>query len=170
MIGILFIMLTSRWLLPNPREAESSWELRRRFGAEFRVDPGGKLAGRRLGDTGLSDAPDFSLEKFVRADGSRAETTADTVLQAGDVLCVSGVVEALPGLWLADGLVPVVDSEKLGPERYRHSLVEVVVSRRCSFIGRNLGESDPEGPYKAKLLACSRGGVPVAGRLEDVVI
>ncbi len=168
--GILFIMTAGRWLLPNPQETEALREMRRGFGAEFRVVAGGRLVGRRLGDTGLGDAPDFDLLEIVRSDGSRTEVSADTVLQAGDVLCVDGVVEALPGLWRTDGLVPEVDSERLGPERFRHSLVEAVVSRRCSFIGRKPGEGDPDLPYKAKLLAVSRGGTPVPGRLEDVVI
>ena len=169
-VGIAFIMLTSRWLLPAPRESATFDELRRRLGAEFRVVAGGKLVGKRLGDTGLTDAPDFTLNAIERAVGGQVPVAADTVLQAGDVLRVSGVVQALPGLWRTDGLHPHIESERLGSERYRHSLVEVVMSRRCSFIGRKLSERDPESPYMANLIALSRGGLPVPGRLEDVVL
>ena len=170
-IGIAFIMLTSRWLLPDSRDSGVDVATKRRHGAEFRVDPGSALAGRRLADSGLIGAPDFDLVGLIRSDGETAEVAPDTVLRDQDILLFSSVADALADLWRMDGLSPHVAKGGLGTDRYRHTLVEVALSRRCSFLGREVGgERNPDSPYEAQIISASRGGAPVPGRLTDVIL
>jgi di/tricarboxylate transporter len=168
-VGILFIMLTSRWLLPEPAKTTADSTLRRRFGAEFRIERGSPLDGKQLGDAGLLDAPDFELTGLVRADGEQVELAPDAVLRGDDVVLVTCLVEALPGLWRTKGLAPHMVSGRLGSDRFRHSLVEVVLSRRCMFLGKKWEGPDPDSPYKANVIAASRGGLPLTERLRDIV-
>jgi di/tricarboxylate transporter len=168
--GILFIMLTSRWLLPDSREVETDRSVRRLFGAEFRVQGGSSLVGRRLADTGLLDSPDFELTALTDQFEKEKTTAPETVLEASDVLRFSTVSDGLPYLWRFDGLVPNLQSGRLGEDRFRHTLVEAAVSRRSSFIGRELGTVDPESPYKANLIAASRGGRPLPGQMRGTVV
>jgi di/tricarboxylate transporter len=168
--GILFIMLTSRWLLPDSRETTRDRSTRRLFGAEFRVREGGKLVGRALAETGLMDSPDFKLTALVDEHGHEKQPTPETQLDAHDVLSFSTVSDGLPDLWRFDGLVSNLQSGRLGKERFRHTLVEAAISRRSAFIGREFGSVDPESPYKANLIAASRGGKPLPGQMRDAIV
>lgn len=158
--GILFLMLTSRWLLPDSREPEIDFTLRRRFGADFRVIPGSKLAGRTLAASGFLEADDFTLASMTREDGGSVEIKPDTRLAPNDVLLFRCLADAIPGLWRTEGLVPKMESGRLGKDRFRHTLVEVALSRRCSFLGQPSGQMREDSPYKTKVLAASRGGQP----------
>jgi di/tricarboxylate transporter len=143
--------------------------MRRRFGAEFRVEPGSSLVGQSLADSGLLDAEDFELRGIERASGETVHVDSDTVLSADDVLLFSAISEALPGLWRTKGLTPHLVSGRLGKERFRYSLVEAALSRRSMFIGKKMEGPDPDSPYKANLIAVSRGGLPLSGRLWGMV-
>ena len=158
--GILFLMLTSRWLLPDSREPEIDFTLRRRFGADFRVIPGSKLAGRTLAASGFLEADDFTLASITREDGGSVEIQPGTRLAPNDVLLFRCLADAIPGLWRTEGLVPKMESGRLGKDRFRHTLVEVALSRRCSFLGQPSGQMREDSPYKTKVLAASRGGQP----------
>jgi di/tricarboxylate transporter len=170
--GILFMMLTSRWLLPDSREPALDLTFRRRFGADFRVLPGSRLAGKTLAASGFLDADDFKLVSITREDGESVEIQPGTRLTPNDVLLFRCLVEALPGLWRTEGLIPKLESGRLGSDRFRHTLVEVTLSRRCSFLGQPSGQMRPDSPYKAKVLAASRGGQPfhptVPGEFERI--
>jgi di/tricarboxylate transporter len=168
-VGIAFIMLTSRWLLPSPSETGVDYAMRRRFGAEFLVEPGSSLVGQSLGDAGLLGTRDFELTGIVRSDGEHVDVDPGTVLRAGDVLLVTSVSDGLADLWRIDGLSPHWVSGRLGQDRFRHSLVEVALSRRCMFLGKKWEGPDPDSPYKANVIAASRGGLPIPGRLQGVV-
>jgi di/tricarboxylate transporter len=158
--GILFLMLTSRWLLPDSREPEIDFTLRRRFGADFRVIPGSKLAGRTLAASGFLEADDFTLASITREDGGSVEIQPGTRLAPNDVLLFRCLADAIPDLWRTEGLVPKMESGRLGKDRFRHTLVEVALSRRCSFLGQPSGQMREDSPYKTKVLAASRGGQP----------
>jgi di/tricarboxylate transporter len=175
--GILFMMLTSRWLLPDSREPAIDLALRRRFGADFKVVPGSKLAGKTLADSGFLDADDFTLASITREDGEAVEIQPGTRLAPGDVLLFRCLADAIPGLWRTEGLIPKLESGRLGRDRFRHTLVEVALSRRCSFLGQPSGQMRPDSPYKTKVVAASRGGQPfhpsVAGEVlqaGDIIV
>jgi di/tricarboxylate transporter len=160
-VGILFIMLTSRWLLPDSREPAIDLTHRRRFGAEFKVLPKSKLAGKSLAASGFLDAEDFQLVAISRGGGEAVEIQPGTRLEPDDVLLFQCISDALPGLWRTEGLESKLQSGRLGGDRFRHSLVEVALSRRCSFLGLPLGQTQPDSPYKANVVAASRGGQPL---------
>ena len=169
--GILFMLLTSRWLLPDSREPVVDLTHRRWFGAEFKVLPGSKLARKTLAESGLLDAEDYQLTSLFRASGEEAEINGDTRLEPSDVLVFRCLSDALPGLWRMEGLESNLQSGRLGGDRFRHTLVEVTLSRRCSFLGLPLGsEPQPDSPYKANVIATSRGGLPLADQMTGAVL
>ena len=54
-------------------------------------------------------------------------------------------------------------------ERHDHQLVEAVVSPSSRAVGRTISEFPlPDSPYKLTIVAVSRDGRPVEGRIEDV--
>ena len=169
--GLAFIMVFSRWLLPDPKEEEDIGEEKRHFGAEFVVEPGSPLVGKTLEEVGLVNQAGFELLSLDRPNGDRPEIKNELKLETGDVLTFSSLIESLPDLWTIDGLTPHIVGHKMESERYTHSLVEVVVSRRSSAIGREISEMPiPESPYKLNIVAMSRGGKPIGASMRDVRI
>jgi di/tricarboxylate transporter len=171
LIGLGFIMLFSKWLLPEPDVAGDILELKRYFGAEFVVESGSRLIGQTIEKLGGAKQVGFELLSVQRTDGSLPEIRGDLKLQSGDLLTLSSDLESLTGLWAAPGIVPHIKGHEMKTERYTHSLVEVVVSRRSAAIGRKISELPlPESPYKLNIVAVSRGGKPIDRPLRDIRI
>ena len=168
--GILFMMLTSRWLLPDSREPERDLTYRRRFGAEFKVIPGSRLARKTLAASGFLEAEDYRLESITRSNGEAAEVVPGTHLMPGDRLLFICIADSIPGLWRTEGLEPNLQSGRLKGDRFRRTLVEVALSRRCSFLGLHLGQTQPDSPYKANVVAASRGGKALPPSLSEEVL
>ncbi len=93
--------------LGGPGTAWRRWEVR-----AFRVAKGGKAAGLRVieAEAHVPDSRVFILR--LRRNGAIEEAAADTVLQEGDVLAVSGARDVLVKL-LGEGATEVEDRELL---------------------------------------------------------
>ena len=171
LIGLGFIMLFSKWLLPGSVEVEDMTEARRRYGAEFAIPTKSPLIGKTLKELGFTNPVGFKLLSVHRSDGSQPENKPDLKLKVGDVLTFDSDIGSLPGLWATNGLVPHITPRKMESERYERSLVKVVVSRRASAIGRKISElPPPESPYRMNIVAISRRGRPIDRPLGQVRI
>ncbi len=97
---------------------------------------------------------------------------ASQILEAGDTLVFTADADALPALWATIGLTPLVAPVPLDRERYKHRLVEAVVSPQHPAVGRKVSElpvRDPP-PYEANLVAVSRNGRPPGESLRELVV
>ncbi len=162
-------MLFGRWLLPEPKEEADAAEMKRYFGAEFKIESDSPLIGKTLEELGLVNQAGFELLSIDRSNGDRPEVRNELELKGGDVLTFSSEIESLPYLWVINGLTPHIVLHQMESARYTHSLVEVVASRRSSVIGRKVSELPlPDSPYRLNLVAISRGGKPIDGPARDV--
>ncbi len=171
--GIIFMMLTSRILLPGPKEKDEAEEGKRLFGAEFSVPSGSPLIGKTLQAMGYVKPSGFRLLELRRNNRENAKIERETRLQEGDVLVFSSELESLPDIWGTKGLEPLHGSNvhEITTERYSHRLIEAVVSRRADAIGRKIEELPlPGSPLKGSIIAISRGGGPIEGPMSQVRI
>ncbi len=169
--GIVFIMLTSRFLLPGTKEADSAEEITRLYGAEFTVAADAPIIGKSLEDMGYINPLGFQLLALKRNGVDAAEIQTQTQLEAGDVLVFSATLEAIPDLWGTEGLEPVYGTgvRKMVSARHSHRLVEVVVSRRAGALDRKIKELPlPEANIQASIIAISRGGKYIEGPMSQV--
>jgi di/tricarboxylate transporter len=169
--GIVFMILISRFLLPGTKEADSKAEITRLYGAEFRATANSPLIGRTLEDLGYINPLGFKLLALKRNGADEVVIKPETKLQAGDVLVLSAMLEAIPDLWGTDGLEPVYGTgvREMVTARHSRRLVEVVVSRRAMALGRKIKELPlPESRIQASIIAISRGGGPIDGPMSEV--
>jgi di/tricarboxylate transporter len=167
--GLAFIVFFSRWLLPDPKEPEGVEEGKRHFGAEFKIEPRSPIIGKTLEELGFVNQVGFQLLSIDRSNGDHPEVEGGLKLKEGDVLTFSSGIESLPDLWATEGLMPHIVGHKMESGRYTHSLVEVVVSRRSSVIGRKIADIPmPDSPYKVNIVGISRGGKPIEGQMRHV--
>jgi di/tricarboxylate transporter len=169
LIGLGFIMLFSKWLLPDFKEIDDFDEMIRLFGAEFAIPSKSPLIGRTIESLGFVNPVGYQLLSVQRWDGREAEKKPNLKLQEGDVLTFSSDLRSLPGLWATNGMVPHISYFETEGERYKHSLVEVVVSRRNSVIGRKISELPiRDDPLQTSIIGISRAGRPIDRPILDV--
>jgi len=157
--GILYIMLTSRWLLPARRKGQLVEEYQlRNYVAEFRVGEGSRLINKTISQSELGK-PGILVMKIKR-DGVNLWPLTLAPLQLGDVLLVEGHLDRL--MEVKDSMkLEMAPEFKLNDEMLRTdnvTLVEVIVPSRSPLMGRTLGEMAFARRYHAIVLAIHRRG------------
>jgi di/tricarboxylate transporter len=155
--GLLFLMLIGTRLLPGERRQASVGSVKRVFRVELRVQPQANLDGKTLEAAGFAQPVGYSLLSVTRG-GAAVEIASTLKLSGGDVLAFAVPAGVLPGLWATIGLIPLYAS-KTPTARYKHQLVEVVVSPKSPAVGRLISELPlPGSPYNALLVGASHDG------------
>ncbi len=164
-------MITSRFLLPAPKESEGVGDFERIYGSEFRVPSGSPLIGKNIEELGYLEPVGFKLVKLKRQDGKEAKIVAGSRLKANDVLLFSSNLESLPDIWDTNGLEPVYGAHMtdMASERFTHRLVQTVLARQAPAIGRKISEMPPpNSAINAQIVGFSRHGKPSDVALADV--
>src|SRR5262245_16374736 len=152
--GLAFMILIGTRLLPDRTAAADANAPKRTYRGEFRVEHG-SIDGKTLEQAGFSKTVGYRLES-IRRNGLMIEQTRNARLEKGDVLTFSAPADVLPGLWMTIGLVPVY-ATKMSSARYKHGLVELVLSNRAPSIGHRVSELPlPDSPYQLMLVGVSR--------------
>ena len=170
-IGVLFIILTSRWLLPDRRPAMSPNDDPRRYTMEMLVDLNGPLVGKTIESAGLRHLPDCYLMEIDRGGIILPAVSPQEILQGGDRLVFVGGVDSVVDLQRFRGLTAASNQVfKLAERRSDRLLVEAVVSNTCPLVGRNIRDGRFRNRYKAVVIAVARNGERLPGKIGDIVL
>jgi di/tricarboxylate transporter len=169
-VGGLYLMLVSRWLLPDRRTAEltENYSLSD-YISELAVNPGSPLVGTRIR---MKDwETDFGVRVIeVLRDQGKLFSPLDVMVRADDVLLVNGEFKDLMafrdrfGLTIAPEFA-LSDRQLTGDNIH---LVEAMVAPGSSYAGEVLGTLDLQGRYHAVALAIRRRGESLREKLKDV--
>ena len=168
-LGIGFVLVASRWLLPARVPVFQEREDPREYAIEMLVERSSPLVSRTIEEAGLRQLPGAFLAEIERA-GSILPAVAPTErLQAEDRLVFVGVVESVVDLVKIKGLVPAPDQLfKLDAPRAERRLIEAVVSNTSPVAGKTIKEGEFRSRYDAVVIAVARGGERVRGKLGDI--
>jgi di/tricarboxylate transporter len=159
-IGMLFIVVTSQWLLKDRRGALHELGKAREYTIAMRVEKGSPVIGESIEEAGLRSLRGVYLYEIERAGRVLAAVPPSTVLREGDRLHFTGVVDSVVDL-RKQRIVPDTDQvDKLTSSRDRR-LVEAVVAAHSSLIGQTVRQSRFRTIYDAAILAVHRQGVRV---------
>ena len=169
--GIIYLLIFSRWLLPDRRPAISLSDDPRQYTVEMVVQPGGPLVGRTVEQAGLRHLPGLFLAEIERDGGAIAAVSPRERLQANDRLVFVGIVESVVDLRKMRGLVPATDQVfKLTATDTDRCLMEAVVSNRCPLVGMNIRDGRFRTRYNAAVIAAARNGQKITGKIGDIVL
>jgi di/tricarboxylate transporter len=169
--GLAFLILTSRWLLPNRQPAVSPNDDPRRYTLEMLVDPVGPLVGKTIEAAGLRHLPGCYLMEIDREGAVLPAVSPREKLQGGDRLVFVGVVDSVVDLQRIRGLTSAPNQVfKLVERRSDRLLVEAVVSNTCPLVGRNIRDGRFRNRYKAVVIAVARNGTRLRGKVGDIVL
>ncbi len=169
--SVVFMLLFSRWLLPDRRPAISLTDDPRQYTVEMLVQPGGPLVGQSVEQAGLRHLPGLYLAEIDRQGSILPAVGPQERLQAGDRLVFVGIIESVVDLQKMRGLIPATDQTfKLDAPRMQRRLIEAVVSDRCPLVGKSIREGRFRSEYNAAVIAVSRSGKRIAARVGDIVL
>ena len=170
-LGLAFMMLASRWLLPDRRPPISTEGDPREYTVEMLVEAGSPLVGRTIEQAGLRHLQGAYLMEIDRNGDVLPAVSPRLPLAAGDRLVFVGVVDSVVELQKIRGLVPATDQvfKLTGPGGSRH-LIEAVVSHTCPLVGKSIREGRFRSRYNAAVIAVARNGERVKGKVGDIVL
>jgi len=168
-LGFAWVLLTSRWLLPNRRPPLDFGDDARQYTVEMLVPRGSPLAGKTIEEAGLRHLPGLYLIELDREDQVLPAVSPRLRLREEDRLVFAGVVESVVDLRMIHGLVPATNQIfKLQAGQRDRCLVEAVVSDACPLVGQTIREGRFRGVYNAAVIAVARNGARIGSRIGDV--
>lgn len=168
-IGMSYILVVSRWLLPDRRPAARPFDDPKEYTVEMLVEPGSPLVGQTIEAAGLRSLLNMYLMEIDR-DGENLPAVGPTErLQANDRLVFVGIVESVVELQRIRGLKPATNQVfKLDSPRLRRSLLEAVVSNSCPLVGKTVKEGRFRTTYNAAIIAVHRNGERIRKKIGDI--
>lgn len=167
--GSMYLMLFSRWLLPERTgaEPESLFEVED-FVTEV-VVTGESIVGKSVESLNLPGKFGLSPIDLIRGD-RRFWRPANIHLQLDDVIRVSGAVKNLTTLDARSGLSlrPEQKLDSVLESDQQRRLIQVMVPAQSSYINRTPADLGLAERYNAVLLAVRRHGTPITRKLSEV--
>ncbi|MDZ7703708.1 MAG: SLC13 family permease [Trueperaceae bacterium] len=171
LVGIVFILLSSRWLLPDRRPARSLLENPREYSVEMLVEAGGPLVGRSIEAAGLRSLPETYLVEIERGERIIPVVSPQERLMADDRLVFVGVVDSVVELQKIRGLSPATDQVfKLRAPRSERIMFEAVVSDSFPLRGQTIRAGQFRSRYDAVVIAVARSGRRINKKVGDIVL
>lgn len=171
LIGIAFIMATSKWLLPDRKPAISLSDDPRQYTVEMIVQPSGPVVGQTIEEAGLRHLPGLFLAEIERRQSILPAVGPNERLEANDRLIFVGIVESVVDLQKTRGLLPATNQVfKLNDPRTQRCLIEAVVSDRCPIVGKSIRDGQFRTRYDAAVLAVARSGERINAKIGDIVL
>ncbi len=171
LVGLAYILMASGILLPDRREAMEERLDPKRYTVEVEVVADGPLVGQSIEEAGLRHLTGLFLAEIDRQGRIMPAVAPSEILQSGDRLVFVGVLESVVDLHKMRGLKPATDAvDDLAEPRRERCLVEAVVSQSCPLIGRSIRAGRFRERYQAAVIAVSRGGRQLTGKLGDIVL
>ena len=171
LIGLAYVGLFGRVLLPEHRHALRQLEDPREYTLEMVVEADGPLAGRTIAEAGLRHLPGAFLAEIHRGGHVIPAVGPQERLEPGDQLVFVGVVDSMVDLQRTPGLRPATRQLfKLDVPRAERWFVEAVVSRTNPLVGRTIREGRFRSRYGAVVIGVARQGRRIEARIGDIVL
>jgi di/tricarboxylate transporter len=171
LIVFIFILLSSKWLLPERVPAISRYDDAREYTVEMLVEKGSVLSGKSIEEAGLRQLPGMFLIEIDRQGQIMPAVSSYEVLRDDDRLVFAGVIESVVDLQKTKGLMPASNQiYKLDSSRQDRVLVEAVVSDSCPLAGKSVCKGRFRNFYNAVIIAVARNGKRVQQKIGDIVL
>lgn len=170
-LGVAFILIASRWLLPERVPPDERGYEGRSYTVEVLVEPTSPVVGKSIEAAGLRQLPGLFLSEILRDESIIPAVAPERILLAGDRLVFVGVIESVVDLLKIRGLTPSPDQvAKVRAHRELRRTVEAVISHTSTLVGKTVRASQFRTRFNAAIIAVHRGGQRVAGKIGDIVL
>ena len=166
-----YVLLTSRWLLPERVPVVTRYDDAREYTVEMLVEPGSPVDGISIREAGLRQLPGLYLTGIERDGRQLACVAPEEEIKGNDRLQFAGVVESVVDLQKIRGLKPATPQvDKLAAPRHARSLTEAVLSDSSPLVGRSICEGRFRNRYNAVVIAVARNGRRLSEKIGDIIM
>ncbi len=170
-VGALFVLATSRWLLPARVPPVGELSDPREYTVEMLLTPGSPLDGKTIEQAGLRHLPGLFLIEIQRAGVVLPAVGPDEVLRGDDRLVFAGATDSVADIQKIRGLEPATNQLfKLDTPRPDRRLIEVVVALNSPLAGQTVRDCRFRSHFDAVVIAVGRDGTRVRGKIGDIVL
>lgn len=160
--GLVFLALVSRFLRRErvQQTVGNVIQNSRKYVVALRVSARSPVVGSSLKDVGFQHLQGLFMIELTRANGTSIQgAKPETVIETGDTLLFAGVVETITELYHIRGFSPAIsESDMLKLDRNDRRLVEVVVSKTSSMVGKRVSELAFGSRFSAAVIGlCGQG-------------
>lgn len=168
-LGLAYIVVCSRWLLPDRRPVADTPIDARQYQVTMVVHAESPIVDKTIEEAGLRHLPGLFVAGIER-DGQLIPAVGPSfVLRAEDRLMLVGVLESVVDLRKIRGLTPETDQvAKVEASPPVRTLVEAVVSSNSPLVGRTIRGTQFRTRYNAAIIAVHRSGAHVKGKIGDI--
>ena len=168
-LGIGFIVLTSKWLLPERSTDAVGGIGERDYEIKMSIEPKAAIVGKTIVEASLRNLPGLYLYAIVREDQLIKVVSPTEVLQQDDKLIFIGDVRSVVDLRKKRGLVPSTESlSDIKGRPVSRTMIEAVVSGSSKLVGQSIRDSKFRTTYNAAILAVHRRGHHLKGKIGDI--
>ncbi len=166
-----YVLLFSKWLLPDRKPIISKFSDVREYTVEMIVEPNSSLAGKTIEEVGLRHLPGLYLIEIDREGQFLPAVSPRERLRDNDRLIFAGIVESIIDLQKIKGLKPAIDHVfKLDASRQDCRLTEAVISNTCPLVGKNIRDGRFRTLYNAAVIAVARNGEQIKKKIGDIIL
>ena len=170
-VVFIFVLIFSRWLLPNRAPAIDSYDDVRQYTVEMKVEQNSPIANMSIEQAGLRQLPGLFLVEIERGGQLIPAVSSQEILYSNDRLVFAGIIDSVVDLQKIRGLKPASDQIfKLDGERQDRCFIEAVVSNSCSMIGKTVREGRFRSRYNAVIIALARNGKRLNQKIGDIIL
>lgn len=171
LLGMLYIIMASKALLPDRRSATEVTLADRQYNVQMMVEPNSPIVGKTIEEAGLRHLPGLYLAEIERDGDILPAVGPDERILGNDLLVFVGIVESVIDLRKIRGLVPATDQvKKIMGGRRQKTLVEAVVAPSSPLVGKTVRKSHFRTKYNAAIVAVHRNQHRVARKIGDIVL
>jgi len=170
--GLLYMWTIGRRLIPDrtpAKEANDDFGLRP-YLTEIVILPDSSLIGKTLAESSLGRDLDLTVLEIVRNKDQYLMPTADTVLQADDLLLVEGERQEILKIKDTTGIDIKSDVKLWAPETQTGDIrfVEVILLPGSPLLGQTLKRAHFRERYGLQVLAINRHGQTISKKISQV--
>ena len=169
-VGIIYLMLTSRYLIPSYRSIHDVGEIKRRYLSEVIIKPDSRLIGKKVKN---SEFKTLNLEIVRVIRGINDLIIEDDLIQANDHILILGTIDDL--LKIKDHyFIDIIGENKTKIKNQKENedrhIAEILINRNSSLRGKYVKNVNFYQHWNLTVLGVYRFGERVAKKIEDVVL
>ncbi|MFW5875129.1 MAG: SLC13 family permease [Myxococcota bacterium] len=169
-VGTAYVLLASRWLLPDGTRTRELLDNPREYTVLMRVEDDSPIVGQTIEKAGLRHLPGLYLVEIERGGDVMPAVGPQMRVHAGDRLLFAGIVDSVVDLRKIRGLVPATDQIDKLEGRPERCLVEAVVAAQSPLVGHSVRETGFRTTYNAAIIAVHRHGERIRSKVGDIVL
>lgn len=159
MIGIIYMVVMSKWLLPD--RVDPVLELIKRpneYAVRVKILAESSLIGKRINEC-LRKLKDVYLIEVEREDGYTIPALDNDIeLHKGDILTFVGRIEKLNAVCQLSGIVPIEHNNQYINLKPNRVLIEAVIPNNSSLINKTARSCNFRSRYGAVIMGIHRNG------------